>query len=275
MGSVEDPEEEREMPQETGGWKHRLRKRPPPPKEIVKENPRKNQKKSPNQQRKMEASLHNNNLIQKEIKISSMKPPKSKISIRSSKGKIGQGKENETRPSLIQNFHPEPKTIKERMANQRLMKAYNDDYQDDIFESGQFQTVKLNFHRDFEGNDSASDSFSSTDDFSSSMARSPLPRLKREDTPEYYRKFLQENPVNSEEANSYKHMAFLHKSLKNQKVKSTKRISTQVPDASSSKRVMKERLEASSRDIASLSSSHPDGEEEESDKCEEYFSEED
>ena len=273
MISVEEPEEGKVMSQDTGGWKTRLRKRPP--KKNVNVNPSKTQKRSPSQQRKTEASLpslHNNNLINKEVKISSMKPPKSKISIESS---------NESRSSLIQNFHPEPKTIKERMDNQRLMKAYNDDYQDDIFESGQFPTVKLNFHLDYEGNDTASDSFSSTDDFSSSVARSPLssplplPRLKREDTPEYYRKFLQENQVNSEEANSFKHMAFLHKSLKNQKVKSSKRISTEGPNASRSKRMMKERLEASSREIASLSSSHPDREEEESDKCEEYFSEED
>ena len=276
MKSVEEPEEVegKEMPQETGGWKNRLRKRHP--KEIVSENPSKSLKRS--QQSKIEANLHNNNILHTEIEISSKKPaaPKSKLCIKSNQGKIGQGKKKDNESSLIQNFHPEPKTIKQRMANQSLMKAYNQDYQDDIFESGLFAPPKIRF---IQSHDSSSESFSSTDDFSSPVVRSPLssplspPRLKREDTPEWYRKFAQENQVNSEEANSYKHMAFVHKSLKNQKVKATKRISTQVSVASSSKRMMKESLEESSREIASLSSSRPL--EEESEECEEYFSEED
>merc|ERR1712115_289782 len=99
--------------------------------------------------------------------------------------------------------------------------------------------------------------------------------MGREDTPEYYRKFVQESQVNQEEVNSYKHVAFLHKSLKSKrKVNKSKRISTQIPVTSSSTRMMKESLEASSREIAALSFSHPDREEE-SDNCEEYFPEED
>ena len=262
MISVEEPEEGKKTPEETGVWKNRLRKRPQ--KELVSENPSKSIKRS--QQNKVEASLHNNNLIHREIKISSKKPVKSK-----------KKKENESMPGLIKNFHSEPKTIKQRMDNQSLLKAYNRDYEDDIFDSGQLKTVQLHLPRDIEGNDSASDSFSSSSsEFSSSLARSPLcspvPRIKREDTPEYYRKFVQENQVNSEEASSFKHVAFLHKSLKNQKIKPIQRISTQV--ASVSKRLMKESLEASSREIASLSSLQPDQEEDESDQCEEYFSEE-
>ena len=270
MISVEEPEDGKELPQEAGVWKDRLRKRPP--KENVCENPSKVKKR--NQQRKIEARNNNNNLIQEEeIKRPSKNPPKSKTHIKPSQGKIGQGKENKSMSSIIQNFHPDPKTIKQRQNNQRLVKDYNRDYQDDLFESGIIETAK--FRLDIVASDS--DSFSSTDDSfrSRSPASSPFPRLKRESTPVWYKNFMQENQVNKEELDSYKHLAFVHKSLKNQKkVKRTKRISTQAPVAPSSKRLMKESFEVSAKEIALLSYSRAEREEEE-EKCEEYFSEED
>ena len=257
------------MLEQTGVWRNRLRKRPK--KEIVNENPTKIMKSCHN-------NNNNNNPINEKVRNTSRKQaPESKTCIEAGKIKLEQGKENDSKPNIIQYFHSDPKTIKERMENQSLLKAFNRGHEDDIFESGQFPPSK--YHLDIEGNDSASDSFSSSDEHCSSLARSPLssphPRLKREDTPEYYRKFVQESQVNQEEVNSYKHVAFLHKSLKNQrKVKPSKRISTLI-QTSSSTRMMKESLEASSREIAVLSSSHPDREEGESDTCEEYFSEED
>ena len=272
MISVEEPEDGKELPQEAGVWKDRLRKRPP--KENVCKNPSKSKKRS--QQRKIESRNNNNNLIiEEEVKRPSKNPPKSKTHIKPSQGKIGQGKENKTMSSIIQNFHPDPKTIKQRQNNQRLVKDYNQDYQDDLFESGVIETAK--FSLDIVVSDS--DSVSSTEDFGSSLSRSPssavFPRLKREATPVWYKNFMQENRVKKEEINSYKHLAFVHKSLKNQKkVKRTKKISTQAPVALSSKRLMKESFEVSAREIALLSYSRAEREEEE-EKCEEYFSEED
>ena len=268
MISVEDPEEGEEMPQGTGVWKGRLRKRPQ--KEIVPENP------SESKKSKVEESLHNNNnLIPAEVKKPIKNRPKPKL--QPSKGKIGQGKENMSM-SIVQNFHPNPKTIKQRMENQSLMKAYNRDYQDDIFDSGIMQPAKLNLRLDIE--DSDSDSFSSSSDSGSCLARSPrsspFSRLKREDTPVWYKNFMQEKQANLKEVNSYKHVAFVHKSLKNQKkVQSAKRISTQVPVGPGSGRMMKESLEASSKEIALSSYSRAENEEEDSEQCEEYFSEED
>ena len=169
-------------------------------------------------------------------------------------------------------LHVEPKTIKDRMQNRSILKDFNKDYQDDLFrnEKERFSLLQSDL------NSSMSSSSSDSLNLSCVVSRpgSPLlySQLERENTPEWYNSFSKGSIIDLDVAETYKHMAYIHKSMKNNKVKSKR--STEAPIAVKSSSQIKDLLASSSNQIAMLSSDQGQQDDEEG-NCEEYFSEED
>ena len=241
----------------SGNWSGRLRKRHPKENENEKSKilePAKKQTKPKNHQ-----TPANNNSGQENNQK------------KSQKRKIGRQVEEKKERTVIKSFHPAPKTIKQRQENSKLIKAFNEDYQDDIFESLQTHTEKFKLVQDWSFSSEGSTSSLRT----SSSPRLVLPKLKREDTPVWYREQVKENQINMEEGNSWQHLAYINKQVQSQlKEKRSEKHLDKVSSATS-KLLEKESLETSCKEIALMSSSLADRSQEEGEECEEYFSEED
>lgn len=273
MSFVEDFEV-KEMPQENPGvWTNRLRKRPIKETKVTNKMSVISKKKTKKRSNKVQPVSHNNNiiikpdLVKKERKQSERLGSEVRLSPTKEK-EVGHVEGNDKERMLYHSFHPEPKTIKQRMENRDLLNAFNEDYEDDLFQSEQKKTRCSLLNNDSDSSSTSSESFNSP----SWLSRSPsYPKLERENTPLWYRKYKEESEVNLDAANSFKHVAFIHKIMKNSSAKTKK--STEVSSAVSLKSAtqIKEDLASSSNRIAMLS--YNQGQQDDSENCEQYFSE--
>ena len=173
--------------------------------------------------------------------------------------------------SKLKLMNPKPKTIKERMQNREVLKALNENHEDDFFEDNEvLKTARCSLLESSSLSSSESFSFSSP----GTESLSPLRELRREDTPEWYTSWVEETSLNLDCASTFQHNAFIHKQLKQRKG-SVRLSANEVVGQVASFSRMKDLIVSSSNKIAVLSSGLACQKEDDEEQCEEYFSEDD
>lgn len=174
--------------------------------------------------------------------------------------------------SKLNLMNPKPRTVKERMQNWEVLKALNEHHEDDFFEDNEvLKTVRCSL---LESRSSLSSSESFSFSSPSTETLSPLRKLRREETPEWYTSWVEETSLNLDYMGTFKHNAYIHRQLKQQNKSLRSSASKVISQVASSSR-MKDHLTSSSNQIAVLSSGLVRQEEDDEEQCEEYFSEDD